>query len=211
MVPVEILTGSWWSPVLILLTITGSAVFPPLPSETMLVTATTLALAGKLNLVIVVLATTVGGLLGDLTAYTVGRVLSRRARHRAHRSARARRALRWLDEHQTNWGPGLIVAGRFVPGGTTAVGISAGILAYPLRRFVPAAAVGACLWTVYGLALAALGRAALPGNIWASIGLAIVLALTVGALVRVGYAWRSRRKRRHNRWRTRHTHCPEER
>ena len=47
MVPLEVSTGSWWAPVLIALTITGSAVFPPLPSGIMLVTVTGLALAAS--------------------------------------------------------------------------------------------------------------------------------------------------------------------
>ncbi len=62
------------------------------------------------------------------------------------------------------------MAGRFVPGGTTAVGVSAGLLAYPLRRFVLFAGLGALVWTAYGVALAFLGRAAFPGNTWAGDG-----------------------------------------
>lgn len=195
MAPLDVITGSWWAPVLIALVIIGSAVFPPLPSETMLVTATGLALAGELNLALVLLATTIGALLADLTAYTLGRGLSRRARHHVPRSTRAQQALRWLDDHQATWGPSLIIAGRFIPGGTTAIGIAAGILAYPLPRFVPAATVGAVLWTTYGLALASFGRVVLPGNIWASVFLALVLTLAIAGVIRAVSTTRTRRRR----------------
>ncbi len=68
--------------------IAGSAVFPPLPSKSMLVTATSLAAAGRLDLAVVCLATATGAVLGDLAAYALGRSISGRARTRATRSAR---------------------------------------------------------------------------------------------------------------------------
>lgn len=192
---VEMLTESWWAPVLIALTITGSAVFPPLPSESMLVTATTLALQGELDLVLALLASMIGAVLADLTAYALGRGLGRRTRHHAHRSTRARNALRWLDDRQATWGTSLIIAGRFIPGGTTAVGLSAGVLGCPLPRFLGAALVGALLWTTYGLVLASLGRAFLPGSTWASVLLALALTLAIAGVIRVVSTIRSRRRR----------------
>ncbi len=194
MVPWDLILGAWWAPVGITLVIIGSAVFPPLPSETLLVTATALALAGELNLAAVLLATTLGALLADLTVYALGRCLSRRTRHNASRSARGRRALRWLDEHQATWGQGLVIAGRFIPGGTTAVGLSAGIVAYPLPRFLTAAVIGAVLWTAYGLGLASLGRTVLPGSTWASVLLAIVLTVATTGVIGIADRLRTRRR-----------------
>lgn len=186
----ELVTGSSWTYGVIAGSIAGSAVFPPLPSEGMLATATGLAVAGQLDLALVCLATSTGAVLGDLAAYTVGRVLSGRAQ--ATQSARGQAALRWLHAQERSWGPGLIVMGRFVPGGTTAVGVSAGLLAFPLRRFVLLAALGAVLWTGYGVALAFIGRAAFPGNTWAGVLLAVGLALGAGVVLQ---AVRSRRRR----------------
>ncbi|MHA6804096.1 DedA family protein [Salinifilum ghardaiensis] len=198
MVPVEAVLASGWAPLLIALVILGSAVFPPLPSETVLVAATGAALAGGLPVTPVLLATTSGALLGDVAAYALGRVLSRRARGVAARPMRGRRVLRWLEERETTWGAGMVVAGRFVPGGTTAVGVSAGVLAYPFPRFLAAAAVGAVLWTGYGLTLASLGRAVLPGSSWGGVLLGIALTLTVAGLLRLlcGVRIRGRRTAR---------------
>lgn len=184
-VSLDLLAAGPWAYLLVLLFIAVSALFPPLPSESTLVTAMSLAAAGDLNLALVSAATTTGAFVGDLAAYTVGRALSDRMRQEAARSARADAALHWLQERQASWGPGLVVGGRFVPGGTTAVGLSAGLLAYPLGRFALAAAVGAGLWTGYGLALALLGSAAFPGNTWAAVLLTVGLALALGVVLHV--------------------------
>lgn len=63
------------------------------------------------------------------------------------------------------------------------MGVSAGLLAYPPRRFVLFAALGALLWTTYGVALAFLGQAVFHGNTWAGVLLAVGIAVGTGALV----------------------------
>lgn len=179
----ETLVDSPWVYLLVGLAITGSAVFPPLPSEGMLLTALGLAAAGELSLGWVCVATWTGAWCGDALAYGVGRLLSGAARREAGSSSRARAALGWLEEREQRWGPGLILGGRFVPGGTTAVGISAGLLGFPLKTFLAFAAIGAALWTGYGAAIAFLGDRLFPDNLWASLVLAVILVLIVSAAV----------------------------
>lgn len=162
--------------------ICGSAVFPPLPSDSLLVTAMGLAAAGELALWSVAGAVLIGGWVGDVLAYGVGRVLSRPVRQATTRGGRAQAALQWIEAREDSWGPGLITVSRFIPGGTTAVGISAGVLTYPLRSFLVFAALGACLWTIYGAGVAYVGNALFPGNLWASLTLAVLIALAVGAI-----------------------------
>jgi membrane-associated protein len=176
--PATWITGDWWSYLIIGVVITGSAVFPPLPSEGMLVTATGLALASRLDPLLVAVAAGSGALCGDLLAYSVGVVAVGRAGSRPPR--RVRRAVEWLRRRQEQWLPALIVAGRFVPGGTTTVGLASGALRYPFPRFVTLAAVGVVIWVGYGFGIAAVGRAASPGSPWLSvlIGLGIVAVLT---------------------------------
>jgi membrane protein DedA with SNARE-associated domain len=184
--------AGWWSYPLLVATVAGSAVLPPVPSESAMVTAMSVALAGKLSLLLVAIASALGSALGDFLAYGVGRGISGRARGRAARSERGQAALRWVEEHEDEWGPGLIVMGRFIPGGTTAVGISAGIVDFPLRRFVLFASIGAALWSVYGIGLAKLGQAAFPGNVWASTAVAVALVFALSGVV---HLWRKRSRR----------------
>lgn len=187
----EWISQGWWSYPVLTATIAGSAVLPPVPSESAMVTAMSVAAAGELNLVLVCVASALGSALGDLLAYGFGRGVSGQARRRAAGSKRGQAALRWVEEHEEDWGPGLIVVGRFIPGGTTAVGVSAGILSYPMPRFAVFAAIGATLWAVYGLGLAVLGQAAFPGNMWASTALAVALVFVLSGVV---HLWRVRKR-----------------
>ncbi len=189
------ITQGWWSYPVLTATIAGSAVLPPVPSESAMVAAMSLATAGKLSLILVCLASALGSALGDALAYGFGRVVRHRARHRAERTKRGQAALRWVREHGEGWGPGLIVGGRFIPGGTTAVGVSAGIIEYPFRRFMVFASVGAALWAVYGVGLAYLGRTAYPGNMWASTALAVALVFALSGLLHLWNVRRNRNKR----------------
>jgi membrane-associated protein len=177
---VETLADSPWVYVVLSLSIAGSAVLPPLPSDSVLVTAMGLAATGELALGWVCVATTAAGWVGDQLAYGVGRLLQDPARRRAGRAARAEAALGWLEGHARAWGPGLVVVGRFVPGGTTAVGLSAGVLGYPWRRFASLAAVGALLWTGYGAVVGYVGASVFPGNLWAGLALGLAVVLVAG-------------------------------
>jgi membrane-associated protein len=194
-VPLPLDAGSPWVFVVIGATIAGSAVFPPLPSEGMLATAMSLAAADTLPLGWVCVSTTVGALLGDLTAYLLGRVLSRPSLARAAGASRVRAALAWLHAREHTWGPGLIIVGRFVPGGTTAVGISAGLLRYPLRRYLLFSSTGATLWTGYGITIGVVGNTVFPDNTLASAAAAVGLAVAAGA----GVQWFSRARRHRSR------------
>ena len=184
--------ASPWAYAVVFLSIAGSAVFPPLPSEAMLVAAMSLAAAGELNLVLVCMATASGAVLGDLAAYSLGRIINRRGRRKAEQSARGAAALRWLEARERTWGPGLIVGGRFIPGGTTAVGIAAGLLSYPVRNFLLFATFGSLLWTSYGLVLARVGQGIFPGNPWAAVALTLGIALSVSAALHVARTFRRR-------------------
>lgn len=187
-----LISSSPWTYVIIAMTITGSAVFPPLPSESMLVGAFSLAAGRQLRVEFVCLATTVGAVLGDLAAYSLGRSITGTAARRrgkgggnARGSGRREAAIGWLRRHGRSWAPGLVVGGRFIPGGTTAIGVSAGLLRYPLRWFLGFSALGAVLWTGYGAAIGFIGRAVFPGNVWASTALPVGIALVVGVIAHV--------------------------
>ena len=186
MLSVDLVTGSPWTYAVIVGTIAGSGVVTPLPSEGMLAAAMSLAVAGRLPLPLVCLATSLGALLADLSAYGLGRVIgSRTTRGRRSgrtSSPRAEAAMRWLQARRGSLGI-FVVLGRFVPGGTTAVGVSAGLLTYPAGRFAALAALGSVLWTAYGVALAHLGRALFPGNSWAATALTVGIAVGAGGLV----------------------------
>ncbi len=170
--------------------ITGSAVFPPLPSEASMLTALSLAMEGELLLVPAAAAAAVGSVGGDLVAYAVGRVAGSRRDDAREGDGRIARAIAWVDERDDQWGPGLVVGGRFVPGGTTAVGITAGVVRFPFRRFLTCSLIGAAVWTAYGLGLAYLGSTVIPGGWWVGTLVAIAIGLVFAGVVK----WRDSRR-----------------
>lgn len=189
--PTAWISDAWWSYAVIALVITGSAVFPPLPSEGMLVTATGLALAARLDPVLVALAAGTGALGGDLLAYTVGRVTV--ARREPRPGSRIDRAVEWMRHRQDPWLPALVVAGRYVPGGTTLVGLSCGALHYPRRWFVSLALLGVASWVGYGFLIASIGRAT-TGSPWLSVLIGLGIVMLLAGVVQVVHRVRRRRR-----------------
>ncbi|GAB7193168.1 hypothetical protein NUM3379_38770 [Kineococcus sp. NUM-3379] len=184
------LLGSPWVYPAITGVIAAAGVVPPVPSEATLAATAAFGVSGDLDLAAVCAATTAGSLLGDLAAYAVGR----RARRPAA-SGRAAAVLRRLERHGGWWWPVLVLGARFVPGGTTSVGVAAGLVAFPLRRFARWALLGSLVWTGYGLALALLARAAFPDTAWLSLAVPVLVAAGAG-----GLGWAALR-----RWSTRRT------
>lgn len=61
-------SGSPWTYLLLSAVCAGDAVFPVLPSETMVIAAAVLAAQGRLSIVLVAVAAAAGALTGDNTA-----------------------------------------------------------------------------------------------------------------------------------------------
>jgi membrane protein DedA with SNARE-associated domain len=123
-------------------------VFPPVPSELILPLGGYLAERGRMNVILVVLAATVGSLLGALVLYGLGAVFG---------EERARRWLTWLplvDESDfdtaASWfqrhGHGVVFFGRFVPIVRSLVSLPAGAQRMPLVPFVLLTVAGTALW-----------------------------------------------------------------
>jgi membrane protein DedA with SNARE-associated domain len=123
-------------------------VFPPVPSEIILPLSGYLAERGRLNVVLVVLAATVGSLLGALVLYGLGALFG---------EERARRWLTWLPlvdeadfDNAASWfhrhGHGAVFFGRFVPIVRSLVSLPAGAQRMPLVPFLLLTAAGTALW-----------------------------------------------------------------
>lgn len=127
-------------------------VFPPIPSELIMPLAGYTATQGKLNIVLVVIAGSIGSLLGALLWYYVGRWLGcERVRRFAATHGR------WLTitpgevDHARDWfrrhcGKSVFI-GRLVPAVRTLISIPAGIAEMPLVPFLVYSTAGTVLWT----------------------------------------------------------------
>ena len=184
--PFEVVSsGSALAYVVIALAIAGSAVFPPLPSETMMFTAGAAVGADALPLVPVLVAGALGSLLGDVTGYVVGRTLGERALKRFARGDRGKRSVAWARRTLGSRGGPLVAVARFIPGGQTAVTVTAGSLGFPRRRFAIFAGLGAVVWAVYGTLVGALGGDAVRSGSWVGLVAAVAIVLAVGVVAEV--------------------------
>ncbi|MFH5926462.1 DedA family protein [Roseomonas xinghualingensis] len=126
-------------------------VFPPIPSELIMPLAGFTAAQGKLNIFLVVLAGTVGTVLGALFWYGVARWVGQ-DRLRRWTGAHGRwltispgevdRATDWFERH----GRLAVLFAHFVPAVRTLVSIPAGIAGMPLPTFVIFTSLGTAVW-----------------------------------------------------------------
>ncbi len=127
-------------------------VFPPIPSEVIMPLAGFLAAEGELSLIGVVVAGTVGSLLGALPLYYAGFFLGEeRLKQFADKHGRwltvsrkdLESAKRWFDQH----GALAVIVCRLVPGIRSLISIPAGIARMTLAPFLCFTAIGAGVWT----------------------------------------------------------------
>ena len=127
-------------------------VFPPIPSELIMPLAGFSAARGELNLMIVIIAGSIGSLLGALLWYYIGRKIG------AERLERwAAKHGRWLTlspnevEQSCAWfnrhGGKAVFIGRLIPAVRTLISVPAGIAGMPLGSFLLYSAAGTILWT----------------------------------------------------------------
>ena len=140
--------GGYFSIVLLMLL---EAVIPPIPSELIMAVGGLMARQGGLHIVGVVLAGTLGSLLGAFLWYGGGLALGReRVRHFAERHGRwltltpeqVDGAQRWFDRHGTQ----AVFFGRLIPQIRVFISLPAGIAEMPMRKFVLWTALGATMW-----------------------------------------------------------------
>ena len=187
--------ASAWAYVVVLLFAVVDAVFPAVPSETAVITAGVVAVSGDLSLPVVIAAAAVGAFAGDNLAYGIGRRYGTRAKERFFRGDKAKRRVKWASTQLEQRGGELIAVARFIPGGRTAVTLTAGLTRFPWRRFAVFDAIAALIWACYAALLGYFGGQAFEHQPWKGllVALGIAFAVTLGTeLVR----WLLRRRRR---------------
>ena len=178
----------------VVLVVAGDGVFPAFPGETAVVAAAVLASQGTLNLYLVILAGAAGAMLGDSTAYFIGRGGQDRIRRALVRVAGEERVT--IAENMVErYGPALVFIGRFLPGLRIAVNMScgAGQMRYP--RFLLFNGLGAFFWSTQAALLGFFAGKAFADQIWVAFAVAIGITLLVGA----GVAYNERRRLRRER------------
>lgn len=170
-------------------------IFPPIPSELVLPFAGFLVADDQLNLILVILAATLGSVLGALVLYYIGLWLEDHVL-----LAFVRRYGKWFTVSEAEYlrvlelfrkrGEWIVLFGRVIPIVRSLISVPAGMAKMPMPRFIFFTAIGATVWnTVLVVAGYFLGEN------WEQI-LGIVdqyqdIVMIVGVIAVVGFvAWR---------------------
>jgi membrane protein DedA with SNARE-associated domain len=171
-------------------------VFPPIPSELIMPFAGFTAASGRLGIVGVILAGTLGSLAGAYVWYGLAfRFGKQRLQRFADRHGRwltltgrdIERADAWFDRHSGK----AVLIGRLVPTVRTLISVPAGLSGMSNRRFLAFTVIGTALWTTI-LALAGYTLGERYGEIahWLDpVSTAIVVLIVLTWLYRV-VTWR---------------------
>jgi membrane protein DedA with SNARE-associated domain len=125
--------------------------FPPIPSEVVLPLAGSATTSRELGLVLVIVAATVGSLVGALALYWAGAALGRERLERfTKRHGRwltlapkdLERAESWFERH----GGKAVLVCRFIPGLRSLISVPAGVVRMELKRFLALSALGTVIW-----------------------------------------------------------------
>lgn len=167
--------------------------FPLIPSETIVITASVLAAQGKLFIWLIVPLVAVGAFLGDNVCYWLGRKIGDPVADRLFKGEKGQARLKWAEEALRRRGAILIGVGRFIPGGRTATTFAAGTLEMPYRQFATADAFAAALWALYISMLGYLGGETFKNNLWLPLASSLACAMAVGLGFETWRRWQQRR------------------
>lgn len=121
-------------------------IFPPSPSDVLLVFGGTLVGIGVVGFASALIAATLGSTLGFMTAYVLGRYFEQRIVSGRHHRYLPANAIHQVERLFNRFGYGVIVANRFLAGTRAIVSFFAGMSKMNLPATTLLSAVSAAVW-----------------------------------------------------------------
>lgn len=178
--------GSTWAYLVVLLFSVFDVFIPIIPSETVVITAGVIAATGGLSIAAILACAACGAFVGDNSAYLLASRVGDRATRRIARNESGQRHIEWARRQLQVRSGELIVAGRFIPGGRTAVAFAAGATRFPWRRFASFDAIAAISWAGYAALLGYFGGRVFEDSPWRALLAALGIAFGVTLSVEIG-------------------------
>jgi membrane protein DedA with SNARE-associated domain len=175
-------------------------VFPPIPSEIVLPFSGFVAQRGSDSVVLMILAATVGSVIGALIMYWIAAIIGDERLHAFTRKfgkwvqireADLTRAEEWFDRHAVS----AVLVGRCVPLIRSVVSIPAGFRRMKLIPYIAYTFLGSLVWNI-----ALVGAGAILGENWERVEPVveafqwIVIVLVIAAVARLVYTFFRRRR-----------------
>ncbi|MFK4298320.1 membrane-associated protein [Arthrobacter sp. GAS37] len=187
----DITTAEGWGAAIyvwIIPMVVGDAIFPPIPSEMLVITGGALAAEGRVNLWLVGLMAAVASWLGDMIVF---QLFKRRLGHMLDRWAWGRKVHQGIHRAIARAGRsstyGAIIGARFIPGGRLAASAASGIAEVSSRGFSLCAGLGGLLWATWQAGLGYFAGSTTKLPFWASsligVGVGLLIGVVVGVIV----------------------------
>lgn len=174
-------------------------VFPPIPSEIVMPLAGFTSTQGNLNFIGIVIAGTLGSVLGAIPLFYLGKLVGeerltawadKHGKWLTVSGDEIRKADQWFERHGTK----AVFFCRLIPGIRSLISIPAGISGMNFVQFLLYTTLGASIWTT---ALAFLGRVLGENYELVDRYLGPVTYIVVGVLLVVAIGWVWKRKHQH--------------
>lgn len=185
--------ASGWAYLVVFVFAALDVLVPIVPSETAVITAGVVASTGGLSLPIVVAAAACGASIGDNAAYWIGRRYGTRLKEGPLKGEKWQSRIAWGERQLTERGAELIAVGRFVPGGRTAVTLSAGTLRYPWPRFFVVDAAACVGWALFASLLGYIGGSSFEDAPWKGLAFALAISFSIAGVTEL-VRWYLRRQ-----------------
>ncbi|WP_217239102.1 DedA family protein [Streptomyces sp. AC555_RSS877] len=166
---------------------------PLIPSEPVVILAGIAGATGQTNIMLVIAATTAGAFLGDLVPYSIGRLMGERVVKRLPVGTKRRKAYDWFERELELRGGFVLVSTRFIPVGRHLVTGTAGVVRYPMRRFVPYVAISTFTWSAHTALSGYLGGVFFQENTLLAVAVGVGLAFAVTGAVELSRYVRRRK------------------
>lgn len=121
-------------------------IFPPSPSDTVIVFIGALVASGKVGFIELLIATTIGSTLGFYVMYWLGEKFEKKVIESDKFAFISRDAVMKAETWFKRWGYWLIVANRFLSGTRAIIGFFAGMSELTFKKTMILSAVSALVW-----------------------------------------------------------------
>lgn len=174
---------AWWIHFVVYALATMDGFFPTVPSESVIVTLSSLwSSSGQPSLILVALAAWMGAWTGDNLGYFIGSKIGW-DRFRFLREGRGRRAVEAAGRGLQKRALIFLMTARYIPFGRTAVNLVAGAVHYPHRNFWPRSLLSTFVWAVYSCAIGAVAGAWFADHHMLAITVALVAAVVIALVL----------------------------
>lgn len=170
---------AWWVHIVVYLFAAFDGFFPSVPSESTIVTLSSLwSSSGRPSIILLGLAAWLGAWTGDNLGYLIGSKIGWE-RFRFLREGKGRKAVEAADHGLQHRALLFLMTARYIPFGRTAVNLVAGAVHYPHRQFWPRSLLSTFVWAVYSCAIGAVAGAWFADHHLLAITVALIAAVVM--------------------------------